>query len=416
MDNSQKTQTHIPSLLGVMLFALGGVFLLGMGLLMAVTALVSLLTSKPVPAQQTVLFMAFSFEGILLFAAAFFCLQKVLQKPTADAPLSIALPRWMIVVAVLMSVGSIMIGSQILTVEPANWLILPFLTIPAVALPLGVLLAFGAWKLPLGTRWQTWSVLGLSMTLTPILLLAMEAVLAIILLIGVIAYVAMQPELANEIQALSQRIMILGPQSEAAQELLSPFLTRPGVMVIALIYMAVLVPAIEELLKPLGVWLLAGKLESSAQGFTLGALSGAGYGLIETVGASGQVSEWASLLSSRIGTGLLHITTSGLMGAAIVLAWRERRYLRLLGTYFLAILLHGLWNAFAILFTFSNLAELLKQPGQLATIQPAIIVIMSLLAAALFVILILSNRRLRERILPARQSSIFPADPLDQTP
>jgi RsiW-degrading membrane proteinase PrsW (M82 family) len=140
---------------------------------------------------------------------------------------------------------------------------------------------------------------------------------------------------------------------------------------------------------------LAGKLKSPAQGFTLGALSGAGYALIETIGVSSQTVEWASLLFSRIGTGLLHITTSALMGAAIVLAWRERRYLRLIGTYFLALTLHGLWNTFAILFSFSSLAELLGQSGRLITLQPVMITGMSILAIGLVTILLLSNRKMR---------------------
>src|SRR4030095_3220829 len=149
---------------------------------------------------------------------------------------------------------------------------------------------------------------------------------------------------------------------------------------IALLYIAILVPALEEIFKPLGVWLLAGKLKSPAQGFTLGALSGAGYALIETIGVSSQTVEWASLLFSRIGTGVLHITTSALMGAAIVLAWRERRYLWLLGIYILAVALHGLWNALAITYTFSSLVNLLDQPGPLMTLQQPIGIGMGILA------------------------------------
>jgi PrsW family intramembrane metalloprotease len=279
-----------------------------------------------------------------------------------------------------------------------------------------VILALGSGGLPLGTRWQSWSVLGLSMTLAPFLLLILETIVAIVLFFGVVAYIVAQPELIFELQALSRQIMILGPESDAARDLLAPLLTKPGVMVIALIYIAVMVPAIEELLKPLGVWLLAGRLDSAAQGFTLGALSGAGYGLIETIGVSGQAGEWASLLFSRIGTGLLHITTSALMGAAIVMAWRERRYLRLIGTYFLAVLLHGLWNAFATLFTFSTLAELIDQPGGLGTLQPMLITVMSLLAVILFVILFISNRRMRKTVPTPPSESTIPADQLNQTP
>jgi hypothetical protein len=416
VDKLQKTQTHLPSLLSSILFALGGLLLLGIGVLMGMGALISLVTGKPVEAQQTILFVAFSFEAILLFAATFFSFQKMLQKPSADQVLVMTSRRWQILLCVLLAAVAFLIGSQIVGTEPANWLLLPFLTIPAVVLPLAVILALGTQKLPFGTRWQTWSVLGLGMTLTPVLLLMLEAVIAIILFIGVVVYLVTQPELAGELQAISERIMILGPQSEAAQDLLSPYLTKPGVIAMALIYIAVLVPAIEELFKPLGVWLLAGKLNSTAQGFTLGALSGAGYGLIETIGVSGQAGEWASLLLSRIGTGLLHITTSALMGAAIVLAWRERRYLRLLGTYFLAVLLHGLWNAFAILFTFSNLAEFSNQPARLVTLQPTFIVIMSILAIGLFLILIFSHRRMMKSMPAPLTEPIASSDLLDQTP
>ena len=413
MDKLQQRQTHLPSLLASILFALSGLFLLGSGLLVGFAALMSLFTGEPVEAGQTILFVAFGFEAALLFAAAFFVLQKTLYKPSADQTPFISLSRLQILAGILLAAGVILIGSLIVGIEPANWLLLPILTVPAIVLPLGVLLALGIQKLPLGTRWQTWTVLGLSMTLAPLLLLALEAVVGIILFIAVTAYIVLQPELAAQLQALARQLMLLELQSEAAQELLSPYLTKPGVISIALIYMAVLVPAIEEFLKPLGVWLLARRLDSIAQGFTLGALSGAGYGLIETVSVSGQPGEWGSLLSSRIGTGLLHITTSALVGAAIVLAWRERQYLRLLGTYLLAVLLHGLWNALAMLYTFSTLAELLNQSGRLSTLQIPLIVLMSILAMLLFLILILSNRRMKRSISPPLPEPLLSAESID---
>lgn len=396
----QRSQTHLPSLLGSILFALSGLFLLGMGLLMGFSALFSILTGEPLQAPQTILFLAFSFEAVVLFAAAFFTLQKTLQKPRADQTVSLSLTRLQILVCMLTAAAAILVGSLIGRTEPVNWLLLPFLTIPAVVLPLGVLLALGARGLPLGSRWQSWTVLGLGMSLTPIVLFVLEVAAAIFVFVGVFAYLALQPELISELEGLFRQVMVLGPESKEALELLSPLLTRPGVIVTALMYIALLVPAIEELLKPLGVWLLAGRLNSTAQGFTLGALSGAGYALIETVGVSGQAGEWASLLFTRIGTGLLHITTSALVGAAIVLVWREQKYLHLMGTYLLAVLLHGLWNAAAVLYTFSTLAELQGQPGRLSAIQPSLIAVMSLFAAGFLVILITSNRRMR-RSLPA---------------
>jgi len=410
----KSSPNHLPSLLSAILFSLSGLFLFGIALLMAVTALLPLLTGEGVEVSQTIFFLTFSFEAVLLLVAAFFSFQKVLQKPSADLGTVIAVPSRQIVVLVLIAAGSILLGSQLGGIETVNWLFLPLLTIPAIVIPLGVMFALGARRLPLGERWRSWSVLGMGMTVVPFVLLILEAVVAIIVFIGVVAYVSTQPTLANRLQELSQQILVLGPQSEAARDLLIPLITKPGVMVTALIYMAILVPAIEEVFKPLGVWLFAGKLDSPAQGFALGALSGAGYALIETIGVSGQGAGWASLLLSRIGTGVLHITTSALMGAAIVRVWKDRRYLRLLGTFFLAVTLHGLWNTLALMFSFSNLAEVLDQPGLLNSLQPAIITVMSILAVGLFAILLISNRRMRVFDSPQVMEATLPTDYTDE--
>lgn len=409
------SQNHIPALLSAILFVLGALLLFGIGLLMGLAALTSLVRGEEVRTQQTIFAIAFSFEGLILVAAAFVSFQKFLQVPLADQEMSIPMPNWLTIVLASVAGAALLIGYWIGESQMADWLFLPILTIPAVVLPLAMLLGVGTKKLPFGTRWQTWNVLGLGMTLAPLILFALEIIVGIVILFVIVAYVMTQPELASQLQDLARQINIVGRESQAALELLSPFLTKPAVMVTAFIYMAVLVPAIEELLKPLGVWFFAGKLATRAHGFALGALSGAAYALIETVGVSGQSSGWTSLLATRIGTGLLHITTSALMGSAIVLVWRERRYLQFLGTYFLVVLLHGSWNALAVLFSFSILAEALGQAGRLSTIQPAIILAMSILAVGLFATLVLSNRRLRESISPPPVQTVLPNQSIDDS-
>jgi RsiW-degrading membrane proteinase PrsW (M82 family) len=401
-------------LFSALLFIVGAMLLFGTGLVMAMTALGSLVTGSGVQAQQTIFLIAFGFEGILVSIAAFFSIQKHLQKSSADREIALPVSNWWIILFVILAAVSILIGYLVTDTKAINWLILPVLTIPAIVLPLAALLILGTRRLPLGTRWQTWTVLGIAMTLTPFMLLILEVIVAILLFILAVAYVLTQPGLMSRLQTLSEQIMVLGPQSQAAQELIAPFLAKPAVILGALLYIALLVPAIEEILKPLGVWLFASKLESPAQGFTLGALSGAGYALIETVGVSGQqTEEWAGLLFSRIGTGLLHLTTSALMGAAIVLAWRERRYLRLLGTYLLAILLHGLWNTAAMLFTFSTLAVSFHQTTPLTAIQPFTIIAMAVLAVVLFTILLFSNRKWRMIFSHPAAEPIFTAESTD---
>ncbi|HLO31187.1 MAG TPA: PrsW family glutamic-type intramembrane protease, partial [Anaerolineales bacterium] len=363
--------------------------------------------------EQTIFLAAFGFEGITLLAAAFFSFQKFLRRPSVDQEVSFSVPVWLIIALTLVGGVSILIGYGIGEIKAINWLVLPILTIPAVVFPLLVLLMFGARKLPVGTRWQTWNILGLGMTLAPFLLFTFEIIVGLVILFIVIAYIVTQPHLASDLQTLSDQIMVLGPQSQAAIDLLAPLVTKPAVIVTILIYVALLVPIIEEIFKPLGVWLFAGKLDTPAQGFTLGALSGAAYGLIETLNISGQPGDWAVLLFSRIGTGLLHITTSALMGAAIVLAWRQRRYLRLLGTYLLAVLFHGSWNALAVLFSISDLSKSLDQPDWLHNIQQPITIAMVILAMGLFAILVITNRRLRKTVSPALVETTVPPENMD---
>lgn len=404
------SQNHTSALLSTLLFVLGALLLFAVGLLMGVSALASLFKGQEVNAQQTIFLVAFSFEAFVLLAAAFFTFQKYLQAPSAERSVAGQISNSMILLFVFFAGGALLVGSQISEVKAVDWLLLPVLTVPAVVLPLAILLAFGTRQLPLGTRWQTWNVLGLGMTLAPFIMFTLEIVVGIVIFVIVVVYAMANPALEAEMQRLSEQMLTFGLNSQAALDRVAPFLTSPGVIAVTLIYLAVLVPMIEEIFKPLGVWLLAGKLESRAQGFTLGALSGAGYAIFETINTSGQVAGWASLLFMRMGTGWLHITTSALMGAAIVTAWHERRYVRLLGTYFLAVLLHGLWNALAVFFTFSNLAELFGQAGRLSTIQPAIMIAMSVLAVGLFAILVLSNRKLRKIPLPSPTDTVTPGE------
>lgn len=408
----KSSQNHLPSLLSTILFLLGGMFLLGIAGLMGVSALASVLTGEGSLAGQAIFLVAFGFEALLLFAAAFFALQKYLARARSEQQITLALPGWQLLVLLGIAAASILIGYFLDEAQATRSLLLPLLTIPAIVMPLAVLLALGTNRLPLGSRWRTWTILGLAMTLGPIILFALEIIVAIVFFVGFVVYLMTRPPLVAELQRIAEQIMLLGPQSEEAIELLVPLLTEPAVMALVLLYVAVLVPTIEEIFKPIGVWLFARKLDSSAQGFALGALSGAGYALIETIGVSGQqTADWAELLFSRIGTGLLHITTSALVGAAIVTAVRQRRYLGLLGAYLAAVTLHGLWNALAMGFTFSTLAHTLEPGTGMNAVQTGVLAAMAFLAVLLFAILLLLNRRLRRGLPGAEpEPSRLPAD------
>jgi hypothetical protein len=393
-----SSRSHLPSLLSALLFIVAALLFFSIALLMGVTALGTFFAGKDVGAQQTILLVVSAFEALILLGATFVAFQRFVNKPFAEQDSSFNIPTWLIVTAMFVAGLSLLLGYQIVESGTANWLLLPILTLPAVVLPIFVVLGLGIHKLPLGTRWQSWNVFGLAMTLSPFILIFLEVIALTVIVLIVILILMTQPGFEAQIQRLSQQMLVLDPQSMAAQRLVAPYLVKPKVIAVALLYFAMVVPILEEIFKPLGVWFFANKLTSPAQGFALGALSGSAYALVETFGVSAQTADWATLLLSRIGTGALHITTSALMGAGIVYAIRERRYLRLLGIYFLSVSLHGLWNALAIFFAFSNIANYFELESPFRDIDTSLNVAMAFLVVLLLVILVLSNRRIKSTV------------------
>jgi RsiW-degrading membrane proteinase PrsW (M82 family) len=176
-------------------------------------------------------------------------------------------------------------------------------------------------------------------------------------------------------------------------DLLTPIVLNPIVLVSFLVIFAIIVPIVEEVFKPIGVWMFASRLKSPAQGFALGALSGAAFSLVETFGSSGQTTDWAGLLTVRIGTSILHITSTALMGWGIALAWQHRQYGKLFLIYLGSCTLHGAWNASALLYSFSALAKEVDSTLAFGRIQSFALVFSSLLAVGMMMILLSMNRK-----------------------
>lgn len=396
--NSSRSQ--VTSLLSSLLFIVGAVLFLSVALIMGVSSLALLLTGESIIAQQTIVLAVSMVEALVLIVAAYISIQKYRQKPSAEQAASFNIKVGQVIGSFLIAAIVILIGYWIGDNNSINWFLLPLLTLPAIILPLFILLGMAIRGIPLGARWRTWNIFGIAMTLVPFILIMLEIVVMVGILFFLILFLASQPDFAVEAERLTQQMYALGPESDEAVQLILPYITSPGVIAVALFFFSIVVPMLEEIFKPLGVWLFAKNLSSPSQGFALGALSGAAYALIETMGVSAQTTEWASLLVSRVGTGLLHITTSGLMGAAIVYAIRERQYLRLLGSYILAVSLHGLWNTLAILYSFSIVSETFGQQTSFARMGMPFMIGMVVLGVILFMILILTNKQMKTK-LPA---------------
>jgi hypothetical protein len=213
--------------------------------------------------------------------------------------------------------------------------------------------------------------------------------------ITAIFWIALNPELFNTIESLSTRLMYTN-NPEAITRIMAPYIYSPVVIGAGLIFFSAIIPIIEELLKPLGVWLSPNKLMTPRQGFAIGVLGGAAYALVESLGMSPGIPQASNLLSIvRAGTDLVHIVTTGLMGWALVSAWRERKFIQLGITYLLVIVIHGSWNALALSSAAQIAIEYLPDPSILVQSLPTIsaigLIVLSIINLS---ILLIINTRL----------------------
>ncbi len=299
--------------------------------------------------------------GLLFLPIGYYSLQRLRGRPQTALILPplrpwtwILLPLLWVVLAILAAL--FYDGDGVLIYAPA----LHFL---AVALPLYLLVRAAANRISLGSPLRAWSVLGSSMSLSLAVAIALEiAVLAIVVIAAASVTAVVHPAALDDILSLLNKLES-ATDLESLLSSLAPIIEHPLTLVAALFFLSGFTPLIEEFAKSLGVWLVSGRLSSPAQGFALGALSGAGFALVESLSASLSPDEsWAFAFAARAFSGLMHVLAAGLMGLGVAYARLEKRYARLAGLALLAALIHAAWNAGAVLVAIGSLRITLADP------------------------------------------------------
>jgi len=301
----------------------------------------------------------------------------------------------------------------------ANWYE-PFLYFFAVAIPVYLVIRIAINRISLGSSQRAWGVFASGMTLSPLLAVVAEGIVIGFGLVLFGGYLVLHPEKMSAIERLVNQIQ-QAPDLDSLVYLIGPLLKNPLTLITALTLLSVFVPIIEETLKSLGVWLVVDRLSTPAQGFALGALSGAGFALSESLFASvGADETWGITLAMRAISGAMHVLAAGLVGWGIAYARLEKRYVRLFGLMFLAMLLHGAWNAGAILSMAGGVGIMLAMPE--FDILSSILTLVGLgllffLISGMFVALFWINARLRTPSQPSlvqlemeEVSSVLPPD------
>jgi RsiW-degrading membrane proteinase PrsW (M82 family) len=406
-QNEPLKKTHTPSVLQF-IFSLVAIILLTAGALLL--ALMGFLQrsdplGSPVGVLQWSASMAFA--AILVLPSALHAYRRIKSGIRGEPLIRKRRPNWVRISSLLLLTMPfiLFLGNAVSRNDDLALIFLPPLHVLAIALPVFWLVSLALRGLSTGSPQRAWGIFDVGLVLGPGLILFLELAALFLMLVLSFFYILSQPELLEELTFLSQRLSIVSDDPESILRILEPYLTRPTVLILGLIFVAVIVPLIEELLKPIGVWFLSGKVLTPGEGFSAGVLSGAGFALFENLALSSGGSDWALAVTTRAGTTVVHIFTAGIMGWALVLAWTRGRYLTLMITYIAAVFIHSLWNALALF----GMATYQLFPESIQRFSGAAIAGLIIMIIMLFALLMSFNRRLRQPIL----DEIVPADMIE---
>jgi RsiW-degrading membrane proteinase PrsW (M82 family) len=361
---------------GQFLFStLAALILLGTFLLSSLAALFQNSISPLPPAGETdlspFLFAAgLGTMGFLMIPSAFHAARRLFGKGSPHQLRWVLLAGFGYLAPLLILMGY---GIQ----KGPDWMggFLPFIHVLANTAGVFFLLGIVRRKVPAGRAGRFWGAFTGGLGLTPLVTFTLE----ILILFGIglvwIALMGVMPDFRQDLLNLASQLQNSTGDSQALQDSLGKFAAQPGVLFTLFGYVALLIPIVEEILKPAAIWFLLRRKLQPWEGFILGATSGAGYALFEnlTIGAAADV--WTFVTVTRLGTAAVHIFTAGLMGWGLTQAFTRKKFSKLALAFLSAVLLHGGWNGLNILSAVGELPAVREKLGVflsvLADIAPA---------------------------------------------
>jgi hypothetical protein len=397
---SSNGMTNGLTIAQLIISGLGMVFSLLAAGILAIIGLISLASDNTLSTRAGAIFglaWVALFVAVLSLPSLFYGYQRL-----SGRVLKIKLPDGYRVSTLLLLVWPVVLALGALVANTSvAWLLLPPLILLAVALPIWWLVERARRKLPRNSPQSNWGLLNFGFFITTPLATIVEILVFIFIFIAIIIWISSRPDLAAQMEQLGRQIMQAQGSPDQVLGILQPYVQSPLAVYGAIALVAGLIPLIEELIKPLGVWFLARRELTPAKGFAAGAVCGGAFALLESLlsvtGPAGSGPGWMGLVIARTGTGLLHITTTALVGWGIATALSAKRgWLRLVPAYLLAAALHGIWNFYSLL---PGIATLIQTPSEqlrlLVGMAPAAPMGLFVMVILLFSLLIIGNRTLR---------------------
>jgi hypothetical protein len=248
-------------------------------------------------------------------------------------------------------ISIVVCGELIISQETLLSIVFPPFQLLAVGLPIFVFVETIRTRLDFGSPQRTWGLVSINLLVTPPLVIMAEMLALGILALGCVFWIASQPELIQMFRLSARQLADSAMDPEMMELFAQPYLKLPAVMSLIFATGAGVIPLIEELLKPAALWLWVRRRITPREGFTMGLICGAAFALLESLGilATASSGGWALLVFGRMGTALLHMTTTALVGWGLASAWSNGQYNKLGMMYFIAVTLHSLWNIFSLM-------------------------------------------------------------------
>lgn len=266
-----------------------------------------------------------------------------------------------------------------------------------VGIPAWWIVELGRRGLPRITRQKQWGLLNFGVFVTMPLVVIVEVLLLAFGAALLIGWLSNQPDFAPVLEQVKNLLILYPQRLDLLTDQLEPLLKSPVVLGVILLSFSLVIPLVEELLKPLALWFFIRRAWSPAEGFIAGMLSGAAFSFIESIAALATdfSADWLTVVAVRAAAALLHIAAAGLMGWALTSCWKDGKFFRLGLIYIGVTLIHGAWNFFAVSFGLSPFLTLegFTSMQSLVNLAPWV---MGLLVAALIVALIKVNSHLKK--------------------
>ena len=240
-----------------------------------------------------------------------------------------------------------------------GWLILPYRELAiyafppwhfvvSIAIPL-LVLAFAAHRLGVTSGFRalvtsfSWGALG-AISVAMIL----EIIIGAMIVVAIVIVVMMLPNSEALVRQWSAQLDLVRRTNDLSS--VSRLLDNPAVIGILLLYVAILVPIAEEAVKTLVVAFIDPRRTRLADALLWGLAAGAGFAIVENLfNGANSLSSWVVVVVLRVGAAMMHLGNGALMGRGWYFARVERRWGQLGIAYLVAVFLHGVWNAAAVL-------------------------------------------------------------------